>query len=230
MTHASAASTRPRPTGKKKPRLPLLTILAFSGCFCLVGLGVSYDMAGVAPFNVAVGSAVASLRGDLDGVMAFFTAIGDPPGMLLIALAFAAVLLAQGHGRDAAFFCVAVVSGVVFAHLLKLFFAVERPAASYLVAPPEPFSFPSGHAVASAIVFGLVGYFVCRLVADAGKPRAWGVAACAVCAACALLIALSRVYMGVHWPTDVLGGWLFAGAWLALSIGVHRRLFARRTA
>ncbi|MEU9075156.1 phosphatase PAP2 family protein [Kitasatospora sp. NPDC048538] len=88
-------------------------------------------------------------------------------------------------------------------------FGRPRPPAGYRAVSASGFSFPSGHTFTSAVCAGLLALAVAR--ARPGLAR-WAVACAAVFAAA---IGLSRVYLGVHWPLDVLGGWLLAAAWLA---------------
>ncbi|WP_328622510.1 phosphatase PAP2 family protein [Streptomyces sp. NBC_00354] len=95
-----------------------------------------------------------------------------------------------------------------------------RHAVLYGVARPRPpvadwaalatgFAFPSGHATTSAIVAGLLAWAAWRTATPATARFCWALAAC-----WAIAVGLSRIYLGVHWPTDVLGGWLYALTWL----------------
>ncbi len=84
------------------------------------------------------------------------------------------------------------------------------PRVDWLV-PVGGFSFPSGHAATSALVAGTLAWLLGRLV----PWRPARVAIAAGLGVWALLVALSRLYLGVHWVSDVLGSWLLAGAWLA---------------
>jgi membrane-associated phospholipid phosphatase len=93
------------------------------------------------------------------------------------------------------------------------------PRADWLV-PVDGFSFPSGHAATGALVAGTLAWLLVRLVP--GRPGRIAIAA--GLGLWALLVALSRLYLGVHWVSDVLGSWLLAGAWLAALVTLdHRR-------
>lgn len=118
-------------------------------------------------------------------------------GLALRGRALAAWLLGLGFGGAA-----------LATWLAKLALARPRPALydGALAAPPYP-AFPSGHAAqAFAVAFGL-----CWLAARAGRWRLAAALACGVAA----LVALSRLYLQVHWPSDVLGGVLMALLWAA---------------
>jgi membrane-associated phospholipid phosphatase len=74
-------------------------------------------------------------------------------------------------------------------------------------------AFPSGHTASSAMAAGLLAWGLLRAF-----PGRTGRALAGVCAVVAVAVGCSRVYLGVHWPTDVLGGWLFAACWLTLAL------------
>ena len=86
-----------------------------------------------------------------------------------------------------------------------------RPPVIDQLVPVGGFSFPSGHAATSALVAGTLAWLLAHLMA--GRPARIAVAA--GLGGWALLVAVSRLYLGVHWVSDVLGSWLLAGAWLA---------------
>jgi undecaprenyl-diphosphatase len=96
------------------------------------------------------------------------------------------------------------------------------PVADWAVAA-SGHSFPSGHSASSATAAGLLAWGVLR-----ARPGVAGRALATLCATAAVAVGCSRVYLGVHWPTDVLGGWLYAGCWLLLVLpplaGYARRL------
>ncbi|MEV7603087.1 phosphatase PAP2 family protein [Kitasatospora sp. NPDC089797] len=96
-------------------------------------------------------------------------------------------------------------------------FARPRPPRAGWATAASGFSFPSGHSFTAAVCAGLLGLAVAR-----ARPAAAG-AALAGAVGFAVAVGLSRVYLAVHWPLDVLGGWLLAAGWLALGAAVLPR-------
>jgi undecaprenyl-diphosphatase len=119
----------------------------------------------------------------------------------------------------------AAAGSVTFTLVGKAIVGRSRPPIEQAVPPYEDsFSFPSGHALNSTVVAGMLAYLVVWLAARA-LVRWLAVAAALLWA---VAMGLSRVFLGHHWLTDVMFAWLFGLAWLALLITVHRLLLARR--
>ena len=147
-------------------------------------------------------------RGLLDQVMRTITHLGDAwvvIGLVLVLTGGAAPGLG-GAGWDAAF---AMALSHAFVQLLKRTITRPRPrlpvGCAFLIAPPDRFSFPSGHAAASLSV-------ALPLAATLPFPFAF------LTVSLAMLVGFSRCYLGVHYPGDVITGWLLAGA--AVAVGV----------
>ncbi len=85
---------------------------------------------------------------------------------------------------------------------------------------PGDYSFPSGHSFAGLLLYGVLAFLLVRSLQSRGARIAVIIAAAVLIGS----IGLSRVYLGVHWPSDVLGAWLLAGAWLWLCASVYLRM------
>ncbi len=134
------------------------------------------------------------------------------------------VFLALKWRRAAAWLAVAVAGALVLELSLKLVFQRPRPPAFFGVLP-SGYSFPSGHALVSFCFYGVMaGLLADRVKSLLLEILIWVSAACLVVA-----IGLSRIYLGVHHPTDVLAGFLAAGIWVSSIVALdHIRLLRRR--
>jgi membrane-associated phospholipid phosphatase len=148
----------------------------------------------------------------LTRVMWVATLMGDTRVMIVETLVAAVLLAIWGHPRRAASVTVLVLSGVAVSTLLKDYIARPRPpAALALIAEPASSSFPSGHAMAGVLLFGTLALMVAA--SRLKRPvRVWGTVGVF---AVALAIGLSRVYLGVHYFSDVLASWLLGLTMLA---------------
>ncbi|WP_051812813.1 phosphatase PAP2 family protein [Kitasatospora sp. MBT63] len=152
------------------------------------------------------------------------TSLGTGAFPYLIALA-AGVVLVRAHrphrsGRAAAALLLAPVLWLVAGQLLRqaLMHGLgrPRPPAADWAFTPSGFAFPSGHAFTAATCAGLLALAVARTRPGARR------AATVLAAAFAAVIGATRVYLGVHWPLDVIAGWLLATAWLLLGAALLR--------
>ncbi|MFD7899465.1 phosphatase PAP2 family protein [Streptomyces sp. NPDC059743] len=91
-----------------------------------------------------------------------------------------------------------------------------RPPVADWATHASRYAFPSGHATTSALVAGLLVWAVLHR----GGRRSPTYTLCALIVCWAVAVGLTRIYLGVHWATDVLGGWLYAGTWLGLGVAL----------
>jgi undecaprenyl-diphosphatase len=139
------------------------------------------------------------------------------------------LLVSAGKGKESRFLLASAVGCVVLNLLLKLAFQRARPHAepAYLLPRPSSLSFPSGHTMGSAGVLGSLAVVVRVL-----RPRrAVWLSVAVLCALAVLGVALSRVYLGAHYPSDVLGGLFAAASWISAVTGwVYPRLLPHERA
>jgi membrane-associated phospholipid phosphatase len=122
---------------------------------------------------------------------------------------------------DAVLLCVVAIGIEVLNGLLKLAFHRPRPELAYLHL--DTYSFPSGHAAGSAAVYGALAFLLGRHVGRGGRI---GCACAFVVVVCA--IGFTRLYLGVHYLSDVLAGFSIGVAWLAACLFLYRRYLSRR--
>ncbi|MFO1094319.1 MAG: phosphatase PAP2 family protein [Planctomycetaceae bacterium] len=148
------------------------------------------------------------------------TALGGYAILTLVTLGVVGFLALNGHGRDARFVLTAVTGGWILAYGLKSLFARPRPDLVPHLSDVMSPSFPSGHSLMSAVVYLTIGSLLTNLVTSVRlKCYFLGVAALL-----ALLVGLSRIALGVHYPSDVVAGWCLGLAWAEACWLVHNRL------
>nr|WP_247718202.1 phosphatase PAP2 family protein [Qipengyuania proteolytica] len=152
------------------------------------------------------------------------TALGGVTVLTLVSILAVAFLLTRGRVKQALYTALATGGGAAFGTALKSLFARARPEVVPHLVEVNSLSFPSGHSMNSAIVYLTLAVMISRSFEER-KPRIFviGVAALLV-----VTIGFTRLYLGVHYPTDVLGGWTVGAAW-ALAMGlIATRLQAQR--
>jgi undecaprenyl-diphosphatase len=154
-------------------------------------------------------------------LMIIASLVGRPIVICVIALLLAALFLRCGREDAAKAILITMAGAFVLEGLLKIFFQRKRPDAYFGYALPRSFSFPSGHAIFAVCFFGVLAAVVSPLLSSRSAR------VCLWCAAMAGagIIGISRIYLGVHYPTDVMAGYLTAGVWVFAV--VHRNRYRR---
>ena len=145
--------------------------------------------------------------------MADLTTLGGTAVLAALVTAVAGFMLFAGKPGPALFTVLSIGGGTAFSQLLKVLYDRPRPDVVEHLAVIQTASFPSGHTTMATIVYLTLGAMIVRLV-DSHAARIYVmVVAVLLC----VVVGVSRVYLGVHWPTDVLAGWALGAAWASCS-------------
>jgi undecaprenyl-diphosphatase len=189
--------------------ISLLSLSAFS----IVAILIRAEM--IVDFDLTIIRGVQSLESPfLTTVMEFFTIIGSTQAVIVLCLLIILFLYKVLHHRKELILFIAVVAGSPLLNLLlKEIFQRVRPDLHRLI-EIGGYSFPSGHAMNAFTVYGILTFLLWRHIFNrAGRSILLLFSAFAV-----FMIGTSRIYLGVHYPSDVIGGYFASGFWLATSI------------
>ena len=155
----------------------------------------------------------AQRSGGATAFFTFFTIVGTPVGLGILVIIVTAVLIVRGRYRWASYLVVTTVIGSVLVVQLKVLFARDRPDLAAALRAADGYSFPSGHAMGSTVVLLALSYLILR----AQKP--WRVRAAGLALAVATIVAISvsRVYLGVHWISDIAAGITAGALWITVA-------------
>jgi undecaprenyl-diphosphatase len=159
----------------------------------------------------------------LEEMMRDFTALGSTGVLALTVLTIAGFLAMTRRGHAALLVLVSVAGGVLISQTMKWAYARPRPELVPHGAEVFTASFPSGHSMMAAVVYLTLG----ALLARAQTDRRVKTYVLLVAVLVTVLVGVSRVYIGVHWPTDVLAGWALGGVWALICLLVMGWLEAR---
>ncbi|ALG83801.1 phosphoesterase [Gordonia phthalatica] len=166
---------------------------------------------------------VESRHEPLTSVMHMVTAMGDTLPLTLVVIGVFVVAWLSNRIDLASMIVVGSLSGYILMMILKLLFSRDRPPVEDRLIDVGGAAFPSGHAMLSTVVYGLTAVVAFRVfprVRERAVALVW-------LPILVLLIGVSRVYLGVHWASDVLFGWLFGLIWLAVCLFGHAQIVRR---
>jgi undecaprenyl-diphosphatase len=140
------------------------------------------------------------------------TALGGITALSLVTIFTTGFLLLDGRWRMALFVCGSVMGGLLLSNLLKMLFHRARPDLVPFGSYVSTASFPSGHSMLSAATYLTLG----ALLARSHRRKRVKAFLLLFAGLISFLVGVSRVYLGVHWPTDVLAGWTAGASWAIL--------------
>jgi membrane-associated phospholipid phosphatase len=144
---------------------------------------------------------------------AVLTRLGDPLILGALGVAVAVALLARRRRLFATGWALALVGNALLSVTLKQLFARVRPPHDDGLVLAHGYSFPSGHSSGALVVYGMLAYLAARLL-----PPRWQLPAVLAAMTLALTVGASRVFLRVHYASDVLAGFVSGAAWLAVCV------------
>ena len=154
----------------------------------------------------------------LEVIVRDITALGGVVTLGLLTLAVCGYFWLQHKPRMALFVLLSIAGGSLFNSVLKEFFERPRPDLVPHSTAAAMSSFPSGHAMMSAVAYLTLG----ALLAHASSKISIKIYILGWSLLLTMLVGVSRVYLGVHWPTDIIAGWIAGGVWALLSLLASR--------
>lgn len=227
---------RRTPLARRLKRVPVvgpiasrtMTVLRYLGLYAIVGFAIAVfavsaffelaDEIGVdeslAKFDTELAVALGRhLSYDVLRAFSLVTVLGDRDVLMVLATVIAVALLLMKRWLLAGAWAVATAGGGLLNLMLKEIFARTRPVHEHGLVTETSFSFPSGHASGSMLIYSLLGYLIVR-----NTPKAWHIPVTVAMAAVIIFVGSSRVILQVHYFSDVLAGYASAAAWVALCI------------
>ncbi|WP_158231765.1 MULTISPECIES: phosphatase PAP2 family protein [Sporosarcina] len=160
----------------------------------------------------------------LTSIMKLFTTIGSTTSVVLLAILTLGVLLWKKHRAQAVLFAIVLAGTGILNQVLKFIFKRERPDFNRLI-DIGGYSFPSGHTMMAFSLYTILAYILWRNVKNTGGQ----VVIIILAAMMIVMIAVSRIYLGVHFPSDIVGGVLASSVWLFASIAFYQRFQRQRS-
>ena len=205
------------------PVLRSARLLHAASVVLLASIWLAMLLLGRGPLDVQLERALyAGGRPALVLIARVFTFLGEPTVLVGGGFLLAAWLWRGGRGRFAGALLLVILIGRGLSEVQKYWVARARPTLEPHLVVVKTSSFPSGHA-ASSMIFYLT---LALALAPRGQRRMWALGAMLL----SFLVGASRVMLGVHWPSDVVGGWSFGLLWVLVTLRPAERLFGSNSA
>ncbi len=180
------------------------------------------------PLDFAIGGALAGLRSPgLTRFMKALTFLGSAPFIVALTALVIVLLVLEQHMISALLFAGSVMGGFVLEFTLKIAFGRARPALWPALVTEDTYSFPSGHATMSTVLFGGIVAVVFHLSRRRAALRAIRTGSLVACVLVVVGVAVSRIYLGAHWTSDTAAGVVVGLFWVTF-YATGTEYFARR--
>jgi len=192
----------------------LLAVAGFIGWGALVTQGKLVD------FDLTIINWTQGWENDtLTSIMKVITYLGSSKGTIILLLLVALVLFVfLGHRKELILLILSVGGVAILNEGLKMLYRRDRPDLHRII-EETGFSFPSGHSMASFTLYTMITYLLWRHI----RSRRGRTVLIILASFMILMIGMSRVYLGVHFPSDLIGGYLISSCWVAFCIMLFRR-------
>ncbi|MEW7976370.1 MAG: phosphatase PAP2 family protein [Candidatus Sedimenticola endophacoides] len=195
----------------------LASLLVLTTLLFTLILGAVLDASAISGLDHTVLNALQSLRSPwADHLMTALTRLSDTNTVAGLSLGVLAYLAWRGHRRTLLYWLAAIGFALLVPSLLKNLLQIPRP--DLLAIPPSSYSFPSGHTLKATVLYGFLSVMIARPIHSGWRWIPYAAAALAASG-----VALSRLYLGVHWLSDVLGSLSLGLAWVALLAIAYNR-------
>ena len=152
----------------------------------------------------------------LTAIMTFISDLGADY-MLIIMVIIIIIMIWKKHRQEAFLFIIITFMGVLINSTQKLFFQRPRPMIDPLIVESS-YSFPSGHAMNSFVFFAVLSFYIYHFT----RRKLFSIILSLVCLFIVLLIGFSRIYLGVHYPSDIIAGYLVGFWWFIISLVIEK--------
>lgn len=202
--------------------LPLSLNIGLALVFFILFLGLAQNIILQGSFvkvDMEIMNLVSSLR-DIQTakLFLFFTCLGNNQIIISLGVIVLIVLGLSGKWRMAKLLLASVISGELLYYFIKILIHRARPDISFSLIPSGGYAFPSGHATTSMIFYGMLGFILWRLF----RKRWQKILITILFIVIVFMVGFSRVYLGVHWTSDVLAGWSLGLIILLLFIAIYK--------
>lgn len=211
-------------TDKSQRSIPIIISVIFLFAFSFMAFFVRANH--IVHFDSMIISFVQGLESSvLTNVMKFFTFIGDTKAVIVLSILVIIFLyLVLKHRVELLLFIAAIIGSALLNQLLKYSFQRARPELHRLI-EVDNYSFPSGHAMNAFTVYTIISFLLWRHI----PTRIGRTALIIISAFMIFAIGISRIYLGVHYPSDIIAGFFASGCWLGVAIWFFQGFQERRS-